>query len=47
VLDAVSRGEIRPVIDQTLPWTRHEEAAARLLGGEARGKVVLTLDDAR
>lgn len=43
VLAAVSRGEIRPVIDRTMPWTRHEDAAARLPSGEARGKIVLTI----
>ena len=45
VMPAVSRGEIRPVIDRVLPWTQSSRALARLRSGDAVGKVVLVLTD--
>ena len=45
VIPAVARGEIRPVIDETRPWTEHDRALARLNSGEAVGKIVLTLTE--
>ena len=42
VIPAVVRGEIRPVIDRTLPVARFREAADRPRSGDAVGKIVLT-----
>ncbi|MGJ0184414.1 quinone oxidoreductase family protein [Corynebacterium glyciniphilum] len=44
VIPAVVRGHISPVVDQVLPWIRHDDAAAQLMSGDAHGKIVLTLD---
>ncbi|MFC6014758.1 zinc-binding dehydrogenase [Plantactinospora solaniradicis] len=41
LLDLCARREIRPVIDETLPFSRVPEAFARLLSGNVFGKVVL------
>ncbi|RYE39423.1 MAG: alcohol dehydrogenase, partial [Hyphomicrobiales bacterium] len=46
VIPAVARGEIRPVIDQTVDITDVQQAARRLRSGEAVGKIVLTLASA-
>ncbi|WP_040159602.1 quinone oxidoreductase family protein [Nigerium massiliense] len=45
VIPAVERGQIRPVIDSTLPLSRPDEIAARLRSGQAAGKVVVAIDD--
>ncbi|MGJ0184343.1 quinone oxidoreductase family protein [Corynebacterium glyciniphilum] len=42
VIPAVTRGEIRPKIDQTLPVTDFLLVAERLRSGDAQGKVVMT-----
>jgi NADPH:quinone reductase-like Zn-dependent oxidoreductase len=41
--DLVDRGEVRPVLDQTLPFARAAEALARVESGRARGKVVVEI----
>ncbi|MEV7136429.1 zinc-binding dehydrogenase [Arthrobacter sp. NPDC093128] len=46
VIPAVARGEIRPVIDQTVDIADFQQAAERLRSGEAAGKIVLTLASA-
>ncbi|NDZ78239.1 zinc-binding dehydrogenase [Streptomyces sp. SID10853] len=46
VMPAVARGDIRPVIDQTLPWTEHAKASGLLRAGGLRGKIVMTLTGA-
>ncbi len=38
-------GELKPVIDGTYPWTRAQEAHARVDSGRKRGNVVLTMID--
>lgn len=43
VIAAVADGRIRPVIDAVLPFDRANEAIARVRGGRAEGKVVLTV----
>ena len=43
VMPAVADGRIRPVIDAVLPFEQANEAIARVRGGRAEGKVVLTL----
>lgn len=45
MIPAVERGQIRPVIDSTLPLSRPDEIAARLRSGQAAGKVVVAIDD--
>jgi NADPH:quinone reductase len=52
LVDAVRRqvwpwleaGEIRPVIDEVLPWERVVEAHTRMEAGEHIGKIVLSID---
>jgi NADPH:quinone reductase-like Zn-dependent oxidoreductase len=44
-MPAVARGEIRAVVDQTLPWTEHVEVAELLRDGGLQGKIVMTLAD--
>jgi NADPH2:quinone reductase len=43
VLPAVTRGEIRPVIDSTLDVTAAAQVAGRLRSGDADGKIVVTM----
>lgn len=43
VMPAVARGDIRPLVDTTLPLADFRQAADRLRSGDAIGKVVLTL----
>ncbi|WP_243795103.1 zinc-binding dehydrogenase [Saccharopolyspora gloriosae] len=43
VLPAVASGEIRATIDSTFELTQAAQAAARIRGGQAQGKIVLSL----
>jgi len=43
VMPAVADGRIRPVIDAVLPFDQANDAIARVRGGRAEGKVVLTM----
>jgi NADPH2:quinone reductase len=43
VIPSVTRGQIRPVIDSTVPVTDFQQVADRLRSGDAIGKVVLTM----
>lgn len=45
VIPAVARGEIRPVIDQTVDFADFQQAANRLRSGDAVGKIVLSLSE--
>lgn len=44
LVDVLSRGELRPVVDRTFPLERAPEALDYLRKGDQFGKVVLTLD---
>lgn len=46
IASLVEDGGIRPVLDRTFPFAQTNEAMAYLETGRAKGKVVVTLDDA-
>ncbi|HTY26659.1 MAG TPA: zinc-binding dehydrogenase, partial [Mycobacterium sp.] len=43
IADLIDNGVIRPVIDSVFPFSRTNEAIARVAAGRAKGKVVITV----
>jgi NADPH:quinone reductase-like Zn-dependent oxidoreductase len=43
VLPAAAQGRVRPIIDSILPFDQANGAADRMRGGNAHGKIILTV----